>query len=316
MTSALHIKRIALIGVGQMGYGLLSRLLSANFDVHVFDTFQAAMDRAVGLGAKRCEKIANAVRSTEAVITMLPTAGIVEQAYLGADGIRASTAEGGLCIDMSTIDPELAIRIGAAIASVGGEFLDAPVSGGTAKALDGTLTIMAGGSSAALELALPLLNAIGSSTFHVGPNGSGSAAKLANNLVACSSMVATAEAFQLGISYGINAVTLTKILENSSGDTWILRNLHPVGGIRPNAPSSREYAPGFSTALAVEMLELIRTAAVARQIPLTVVPALLQIWQLAANHGYADKDFASVYEFIQPPTQKERLIRSTMIGER
>ena len=295
-----------------MGSRLLPRLLGANFEVHVFDISRAAMDRAVKLGAKRCKDIADAVRSTEAVVTILPTAGIVEQAYLSADGIRANTAEGRLCIDMSTIDPELAIRIGGAIAAVGGEFLDAPVSGGIAKALDGTLTVMAGGSSAALDRGLPLLNAIGSSIIHVGPTGSGSAAKLANNLVACSSMVATAEAFQLGISYGINAVTLTNILENSSGDTWILRNLHPVGGIRSNAPSSREYTPGFSTALAVEMLELIRTAAAARRIPLTVVPVLLQIWQLAANHGYADKDFASVYEFIQPPTQKERLIRSTI----
>ena len=298
-----------------MGYGLLSRLLSANFDVHVFDTSRTAMDRAVERGAKGCENVSTAVRSTETVITMLPTSGIVEQVYLGAEGIRANTAEGNLCIDMSTIDPELAIRIGDAVAAVGGEFLDAPVSGATAKALDGTVTVMAGGSPDALERALPLFNAIGSGIFHVGPTGSGSAAKLANNLVACSSMMATAEAFQLGISYGITAETLTKILEHSSGDTWILRNLHPVGGIRPNAPSSREYAPGFSTALAVEMLKLISTTAATRQIPLTLVPALLQIWQLAANHGYADKDFASIFEFIQPPTQKERGIRPTMTGE-
>jgi len=298
-----------------MGSAFLSRLMAAGFEVHVFDVSPAAMDHAVKLGAKRCDKMAEAVRSTQAVITMLPTAGIVEQAYLGADGIRANVAEGQLCLDMSTIDPELAIRIGGAIAAVGGEFLDAPVSGGTAKALAGTLAVMVGGSSAALDQGLPVLNAIGSSIIHVGPTGSGSAAKLANNLVACASMLATAEAFQLGASYGIDAATLTNIMENSSGDTWILRNLHPVGGIRPDAPSSRGYAPGFSTRLALEMLESVRTAATAKGIALSLVPAMLQTWRLAASQGYADKDFASVYELIQPPYRSGPLIHSTTTEE-
>jgi len=264
---------------------------------------EAAMSRAVEFGAARCNSMADAVCSSEVVITMLPTAAIVEQVYLSDGGIRANIAAGALCIDMSTIDPELAIRIGAAMAAVGSEFLDAPVSGGTAKAFDGTLAVMVGGPPAAFDRGLPVLNAIGSDIIHVGPTGSGSAAKLANNLVACASMLATAQAFQLGTSYGIDAPTLTKILENSSGDTWILRNLHPVAGILPNVPSSRGYAPGFSTKLAVDMLESVKAATAAKRIPLGVVPALLQTWQLAASHGYADKDFASVYEFIQPSTR-------------
>lgn len=299
----MHIQRIALIGAGQMGFGFLTRLLATGFKVHVFDVSEAAMDRAVAIGAGRCETMACAVRAAQAVITMLPTARVVEQAYLDDGGIRANLTEGQLCIEMSTIDPELSIRIGGAVAAGGGEFLDAPVSGGTAKAFEGKLAVMVGGSSAALERGLPVLEAIGSSIIHVGPIGSGTAAKLANNLVASAAMLATAEAFHIGTSYGIDAGTLTTILENSSGDTWILRNLHPVPGVRPDAPSSRGYAPGFSTTLAIGMLESIRTAAGAKRIPLTVVPALLQAWQLAADHGYADKDFASVYEFIRPQSR-------------
>lgn len=294
------IRRVAFVGAGQMGLGMLANLVRKGFEVLAADRSAEALERARAEGATPVASLPEAARLCDALVSMLPTAQVVRDVYLGPDGVAASARPGSACIDMSTIDPGTAIAVGSRLRQAGVDFMDCPVSGGGPKARAGTLTVMAGGSAAALERLRPLLAAIGTDIVHVGPLGSGSAAKLANNIVAAASMVATSEAFRVGTAYGIDPTLLTRILETSSGDTWILRNMHPVPGMREGSPSSNGYDPGFSTINMIEMLDLIRLAAFEKHVPLAVVPALQTVWQLASNHGLAERDCTSVYQFMQP----------------
>ncbi|HEV7326151.1 MAG TPA: NAD(P)-dependent oxidoreductase [Bosea sp. (in: a-proteobacteria)] len=292
------MKTIAFVGAGQMGQGMLASLARNGFAVTVHDISPANLAQAVSAGATAAGSLSEAVEASDVVVTMLPTAAAVEQVYLGATGILAHAKPGTLCIDMTTVPPALSISLSQALAERHIRFLDSPVSGGGPRARSGTLTLMVGGGARDFEDALPVLQAMGSEIVHVGPAGGGSAAKIANNVIAAASMVATSEAFQIARAYGVDPVTLTKIFETSSSNTWVLHNMHPVPGVRAGSPSSRNYEPGFTTDLMIEVLELIQRTANDGRVPLTLVPAMHQLWQLASNHGFGSKDCTSVYEFI------------------
>jgi 3-hydroxyisobutyrate dehydrogenase len=302
--------KIAFIGAGQMGLGMLSCLLRRGFDVAVFDLSQQAMECATAEGARPVASLAAAATDCEVLITMLPTAEAVRQVYLARDGILEAMPAGGTCIDMSTVDPQTAVDIGVRLAERGIAFMDCPVSGGTPKARAGTLTLMVGGDAVVLERMRPVLEAMAANIVHVGKVGCGAAAKLSNNVIAASSMVATAEAYQIATSFGVDPEVLTRILEASSGNTWVLHNMHPVPGIRPGSPSSNGYKASFTTTNMLEMLDLIRRAAFEKSIPLAIVPAVQAIWQLGANHGYAEKDCTSVYQFMTPPNCRDGTVTS------
>lgn len=290
---------IALIGIGQMGHGMLISLLRAGFIVRAFDINPPALQRATEAGATAAASIPDVLHGCSHCLTMLPTAAATRSVYLDKGGVIDAAPPGLTCIDLSTIDPQAALEIGAGLGERGIGFMDCPVSGGTIKAREGLLTIMASGSAAERAAAAPILDALGK-VVPVGGLGSGSAAKLANNILAASHMVATSEAYLVAGAYGIDPQVMTRILEGSSGDNWILRNMHPVPGIRPDSPSSHGYQPSFTTQNMLEMLDLIRRAAAARDLPLVTIPALQTLWQLAANHGFGALDCTSVYQFLQP----------------
>lgn len=298
--------KVGFIGVGEMGYGILLNIVKAGIQVTAYDIDPGRLDAAVAAGAGRGASIADVASEADVVATMLPTEAVVEQVYLGAGGIVGALRPGALCADFSTIRPGMAVRLAEAAAARGNGFVDCPVSGGGPGARAGTLTIMAGGQREHVDRIRPMLDAAGSAVHHVGGPGAGAATKLANNVIAASSMVATAEAFQIASAFGVDPALLTRVLETSSGNTWVLHNMHPVPGVRPGSPSSNGYAPGFRTDLMVEMLDLICRTGVEKGIALTLPPALMQLWQLATNHGAAARDCTSVYAFIGPPGPSPR----------
>src|SRR5436190_1859618 len=222
---------IAFIGVGNMGRPMLANLLKKGFSAITYDLVPAALDAAVALGAARAGSPAEAAASGDIVITILPSSGNVEAAYLGNGGILEGAARGKLCIDMSTIDPGTSQRVAARLAEKGIRFLDAPVSGGVGGAEAGTLAIMVGGAAADLDEARPALAAMGSNIIHVGATGAGEVAKLCNNLIAGAALVAVAEAFRIGEAFGVDPQPLTHVIARSSGATWVMEHMHPVPGI-------------------------------------------------------------------------------------
>jgi 3-hydroxyisobutyrate dehydrogenase len=291
--------KIGFIGTGAMGRPMLANLVKKGHAVSAYDVAEAALDGAVRAGAARAASAAAAARDAELVITILPSSSHAEAVYLGAGGVLESVARGRLCVDMSTIDPSVSRRIAEAATARGARFLDAPVSGGVPRSEDGTLAIMVGGDARDFEEARPVLAAMGANIIHVGPVGSGEVAKLCNNLIAGVAAVAVSEAFRIAEGFGVDPKVLTDVISKSSGNTWVMEHMHPVPGLVGKAPSSRDYAPGFTTDLMAKDLGLAVNAARELRVPVVVAPAAQQALRLASSHGFGRKDFSSVYMFLR-----------------
>jgi len=292
--------RIGFIGTGTMGQPMLANLVKKRFAVTAFDLVPAALEAAVRLGAERAGSAGEAAANCELVITMLPSSANVEAVYLGSGGIAENAARGRLCVDMSTIDPGTSQRVAARLKERGIRFLDAPVSGGVGGATAGTLAIMVGGDAGDLEEARPALAAMGSNIIHVGDVGAGEVAKLCNNLISGSALIAVAEAFRIAEAFGVDPQILSSVIAKSSGATWVMEHMHPVPGIVDSAASSRQYAPGFMTDLMAKDLALAVNAAREKRVPLAVAPAAQQLYRLASSHGLGREDFSAVYKFLKP----------------
>jgi 3-hydroxyisobutyrate dehydrogenase len=292
--------KIGFIGTGTMGQPMLANLVRKGFEVVAFDIVPAALDAAAKLGATRSGSVGVAAASSDLMITMLPSSANVEAAYLGAGGIVETVVRGRLCVDMSTIDPGTSQRVAERLNERGVRFLDAPVSGGVGGAVAGTLAIMVGGDAGDLEEARPVLAAMGSNIIHVGAVGAGEVAKLCNNLISGSALIAVAEAFRIGEAFGVDPQILTNVIAKSSGATWVMEYMHPVPGIVDAAASNRQYAPGFMTDLMAKDLALAVNAAREKRVPVVVAPAAQQLYRLASAHGLGREDFSAVYKFLKP----------------
>jgi 3-hydroxyisobutyrate dehydrogenase len=292
--------RIGFIGVGTMGLPMATNLLKKGFAVTAYDLNAAAVQAAVAAGMTAAASAAEAVAGADIVITMLPSSPHVESAYMGDGGVVNAARKGTLCVDMSTIDPAASRRVAAAAAERGVRFVDAPVSGGTPRATDGTLAIMVGASPEDFQAALPALQAMGANVFHVGPVGSGEVAKLCNNLIAGVAAVAVSEAFRIAEGFGVDPKVVTDVIAKSSGNTWLMEHMHPVPGLVARAASTNGYAPGFMTDLMCKDVGLAVDAARALRIPVFVAPAAQQVYRLASSHGLGRRDFTSVYTFLTP----------------
>ena len=292
--------RVGFIGTGTMGQPMLANLVKKGFQVAAYDVVPAALDAAARLGAARAGSIRETAAKADLVITMLPSSGNVEAAYLGAGGIIEGAEPGRLCVDMSTIDPGTSQRVATRLKERRLRFIDAPVSGGVGGAAAGTLAIMVGGDAHDLEEARPALAAMGGNIIHVGAVGAGEVAKLCNNLISGSALIAVAEAFHIGEAFGVDPQILTNVIAKSSGATWVMEHMHPVPGIVDSAASSRQYAPGFMTDLMAKDLALAVNAAREKRVPAAVAAAAQQLYRLASSHGLGREDFSAVYKFLKP----------------
>ena len=292
--------KIGFIGTGTMGQPMLANLVKKGFEVVAWDVVPAALDAAARLGAARAGSIREAAAASDLVITMLPSSANVEAAYLGADGIIEGAEPGRLCVDMSTIDPGTSQRVAARLNERQIRFLDAPVSGGAGGAAAGTLAIMVGGDARDLEEARPALAAMGANIIHVGAVGAGEVAKLCNNLISGSALIAVAKAFRIGEAFSVDPQILTNVIAKSSGATWVMEHMHPVPGIVDGAASSRQYAPGFMTDLMAKDLALAVNAAREKRVPVAVAAAAQQLYRMASSHGLGREDFSAVYKFLKP----------------
>jgi 3-hydroxyisobutyrate dehydrogenase len=292
--------KVGFIGTGTMGQPMLANLVEKGFEVVAFDVVPQALDAAVRLGAGRAGSAGEAAANCDLVITMLPSSANVEAAYLGEGGIIESAPAGRLCVDMSTIDPGTSQRVAARLKERGLRFLDAPVSGGVGGATAGTLAIMVGGDAGDLEEAQPALAAMGANIIHVGGVGAGEVAKLCNNLISGSALIAVAEAFRIAEAFGVDPQILTNVIAKSSGATWVMEHMHPVPGIVDSAASSRQYAPGFMTDLMAKDLALAVNAAREKRVPVAVAAAAQQLYRMASSHGLGREDFSAVYKFLKP----------------
>ncbi|WP_206931418.1 3-hydroxyisobutyrate dehydrogenase [Roseococcus thiosulfatophilus] len=286
--------RIGFVGLGNMGLPMARNLVRAGHDVAGYDLSAAAMDAAAEAGISRAQSAADAARGAAFVITMLPAGTHVRDAWLGAGGMAEAASPEAVLLDCSTIDVTTAREVAS-----GRPMLDAPVSGGTMGAENGTLTFMVGGDAEAFARAKPLLEAMGRTVVHCGASGAGQAAKLCNNMLLAISMIGTCEAFTLAEKLGLSHEALFEVASKSSGQCWSLTTYCPVPGPVPGSPANRGYAPGFATALMLKDLGLSQQAAGAVGAATPLGAAALTLYERFAADGGALRDFSGIIEMLR-----------------
>ncbi|HEY1413027.1 MAG TPA: NAD(P)-dependent oxidoreductase, partial [Rhodopila sp.] len=210
--------KVGFIGVGNMGGPMCRNIIrNTNHEVIVFDLSADAVKACTDLGASAAPSVADLASRCDVVITSLPIPRIVEEVTLGAGGIAENAKAGSVFIDLSTNSPATAKRVAAGMQAKGIAMLEAPVSGGTARAADGTIVIMVGGDDKVVEQNLPLLKSFSGEVVHVGEIGYGSTAKLINNMLAFCNSAAAAEALMIGKRSGIDLKKLDAVIRNASG---------------------------------------------------------------------------------------------------
>ena len=291
--------KIAFIGLGNMGSGMCANLCKAGHEVRAFDLNAEAVKAAEGHGAIAAATIADAVKDSEIVVTMLPAGKHVLSVYFGDDGVAAHAAKGALFLDCSTIAVEDAREAASKADAAGFLMADAPVSGGTAAADAGTLTFMVGGPDEAYAKAKPILDVMGKNIFHAGGSGNGQAAKIANNMLLGISMIGTCEAFNLAEKLGLDAQTFFDISSTASGQCWSMTSYCPAPGPVPTSPANRDYQPGFAVAMMLKDLHLAASAARAAGAEVTLGEMAEKIYQDLDTRGHGGLDFSGVMKDLQ-----------------
>ncbi|WP_076539850.1 3-hydroxyisobutyrate dehydrogenase [Shewanella sp. UCD-KL21] len=290
---------VAFIGLGNMGGPMAANLIKAGMTVTVFDLVPAAVEALTKQGALSAKTACGAAAAADYVITMLPAGKHVHSLYIGDDdnkGLLDVVAKDAILIDCSTIDAGTAQTVGAQAAAKGIEFMDAPVSGGTAGAAAGTLTFICGGSDNAFEKAQTVLTVMGANIFHAGATGAGQIAKICNNMLLSVLMVGTSESLQLGIDNGLDPKVLSDIMKVSSGGNWTLEKYNPCPDVMDNVPASNDYQGGFMVDLMVKDLGLSQQASLASNSSTPMGALARSLYVNHARQGNGRRDFSSIFE--------------------
>jgi 3-hydroxyisobutyrate dehydrogenase len=292
------MKKIAFIGIGNMGRPMALNLHKAGFEVKCFDLSANAVAAAQKEGLKVETNVAQCVSQAEIVITMLPASKHVEELYLGSGNLLELVNKNSLLIDSSTIAPESARKVINEAQRRGFEMIDAPVSGGTGGAAAGTLTFMVGGKKESLEKARPMLEKMGKKIFHAGDAGAGQVAKVCNNMLLAIHMIGSCEALNLGKACGMDPKVLSDILMQSSGKNWSLEVYNPWPGVMENVPASREYQGGFAVDLMYKDLGLALETALEKNQNTPMGQLARNLYGLHRNNGQGSLDFSSILKFL------------------
>jgi len=294
--------KIAFIGLGNMGGSMAQNLLKSGHQVFGYDLSAVALQHFAEAGGVVCDSPQAAAKQAEIVVSMLPAAKHVREVYLGEHGILEVLQAGSLCIDSSTIDPQTIQEVAAAAQAKQIRVCDAPVSGGTLGAKDGTLTFMVGADDATFEAVKLVLGCMGKNLVHCGAVGTGQVAKICNNLILGISMTAVAEGMALGAKLGIDPQALAGVINSSTGRCWSSEIYNPWPDICVNAPSSRGYTDGFAAQLMLKDLGLAVDAAQQVDQPVVLGSMVQKLYQQLCQEGDAHLDFSSImHQYTTPP---------------
>jgi 3-hydroxyisobutyrate dehydrogenase len=271
---------------------MAKNIARAGFALTVWNRTASVADAVVELGATAASSPRDAAAAADVTLLCLPSSPEVGDVLERADGVLAGAARGSIVVDCSTIDPQASRGFAARCAEHGVDFLEAPLSGGTIGATNGTLTLMIGGAAAVVDRARPVLQAVGKNLFHVGGPGAGQTVKLCNQMIFAAQVVAVSEAYTLLGDAGIDAALATEIFSVSTADCSAVRGRVPVAGVQPNAPASNDWKPGFATEWMAKDLHLAEE--LARSLTRFVPQAALnhQLMRLTMEAGHAKRDLS------------------------
>jgi len=283
---------VGLIGLGAMGAGMAGSLRRNGYNVHVYDIRPEAVTGFTAGGGIACASAQAVASSCPIVVSVLVNAAQTEHLLFGEAGIAATMQPGSVFVMCSTVDPNVSIQWADRLEALGIHYLDAPISGGAAKAATGQMTMMTAGKPAAYEAAGGVLDAMAAKVYRLGEAaGNGSKVKIINQLLAGVHIAAAAEAMALGIREGVAADDLYEVITNSAGNSWMFENrmAHVLKG---------DYSPLSAVDIFVKDLGLVLDTARATKFPLPLSATAHQMFMQASTAGYGREDDSAVIKIF------------------
>jgi len=286
------MRKIGIVGVGLLGSAVASRLLQGGFEVAGYDTRPEQVTALRARGLKPAAGLAEVAAGADAVFTILPSLESVDDAVRGSGGLLETAPRGVTLIQMSTVSPELARRLGETVAAKGLGFLDAPMSGTSAMVARGDCVIFVGGDPGRLEACRPAFDAIARKTFHVGDVGMASLAKLATNLLVGLNTAALAEALVLGKKGGLSPALLVEVLRESAAASKMLE-------VRGPLMADRRFEPQMKMELFLKDFKLMLEEGQRLGAPLPLTSLALQLAAATAAAGRGGEDLAAIITALE-----------------
>jgi len=284
--------KIGFIGLGIMGRPMVRNLVKGGYAIVVHDLNAASIADVVSAGAVAGGSSLDTAAQSDVIITMLPDGPDVDAAVLGAGGILEGARSGAIVVDMSSISPIVSQKIAAACAAKGVGFIDAPVSGGEPKAIDGTLTIMAGGDQATFDQVVPILEKMGSSVTLTGPVGAGNVTKLANQIMVACNIAAMGEALVLATKAGLDPEIVFNAVKGGLAGSTVLNAKAPM-------VIGRNFKPGFRIELHEKDLRNALLAGESMKVSLPLTSMVQQMLISLINEGKGGLDHSAIVTFIE-----------------
>jgi 2-hydroxy-3-oxopropionate reductase len=289
---------IGFVGLGIMGHPMARNLIKAGYPLVVHNRSREAVQALVKLGASEAWSAREVAQKAEIIITVLPDSPDVESVALGPDGLVHGIGEGAVYVDMSTIAPSVAIRVALVMSEKRVRCLDAPVSGGEAGAINGTLSIMVGGDVETLDAVLPVLQTMGSTITWCGPHGAGQIVKACNQVQVALNIVGMAEALVFGAKQGVDPAIVVKVLSAGYAQSRVMdaRGERVIRG---------DFRPGFRSRLHLKDLNIALQSATECRTPLPATAAAHELFTAMLAAGRGDLDHTGVITVLEDLAQSE-----------
>ena len=284
--------KIGFIGLGIMGKPMAKNLLKAGHELTVYDLNAAAVEDVCACGAMKAQSAVEAAKNAQVVMTMLPNSPQVKEVMLGQDGVIHAMKAGCVFIDMSSINPIASREIAEDLAKAGVEMLDAPVSGGEPKAIDGTLSFMVGGKQKVFDAYQPLLACMGASVVRCGDIGAGNVTKLCNQIVVAVNIAAVSEALMLGRKAGVDPQAVYQAIRGGLAGSTVMDAKAPM-------MLAREFKPGFKIDLHIKDLNNVLDTARSLDSPMLLTNQVMEMMKVLHHDGDGQMDHSALVRFYE-----------------
>jgi len=291
-------EKVGFIGLGIMGKPMAENLIGAGYDLALYNRTSEKADELAGDNATVAGSPREVAEQSDVVITMLPDSPQVEEVLAGPDGVLEGIREGALIVDMSTISPVVTEELAARVKEKGASMLDAPVSGGDVGAIEGTLSIMAGGSEEDFERARPLFEAMGKTITHVGESGAGQVVKAANQIVVALTIEAVSEALVLGSKAGVDPEKILDVLGGGLAGNKVME-------AKREKMLGHSFDPGFRIELHHKDLGIALAAGREYGVTLPVTAVVDQMLETLKAKGRGDRDHSAILTLIEDSSGHE-----------
>ena len=290
--------KIGFIGLGIMGKPMSLNLIKAGYQLVVMDVFEPAVAELVAAGAEAAPTPRAVAEQADIIITMLPNSPQVKQVVLGEQGVIEGARSGAVVIDMSSIAPLVSREVAGKLAANGVEMLDAPVSGGQPKAIEGTLSVMVGGSQEVFDRCYPIMKAMAGSVVRTGDIGAGNITKLANQVIVALNIAAMAEALVLATKAGVEPELVFQAIRGGLAGSTVLEAKAPL-------VLDRKFNPGFRINLHIKDLANALDTSHELGVPLPLTASVMEMLQALKVDGQGDADHCSLVRYYEKMAQVE-----------